>query len=364
MTAPRHQTTAMGDGREPALLWRRLAAASGLGFLCSALAYVLFVWTSLGQRFDDDAFVGSGAVSSRIARVATDQVHLITLRTFSVAVVVLVLIGIVRRRPRLGVALGLGGILAVAVSYEARTWFLPHPILVKGANGLLATGTFPSGHTTTVMALALAVMVVVAPRWRGVVAVGAGAYTSAVSVELQIVWWHRPSDVIGGAFLAFAVITGAAALVARYRPVTLGPARPGRIPLILLSGTGIVAAGIAISNLITVWGRLPDPSAYPKMSASFHAARQAGLAATVFVVLLLVTVLLVLMGRADLDGRRPDVVYRSDVANRSDVEGEGARPLSGQAPGTVTPAGLTRPLWMRPLLWRVRRPRPAGATSR
>jgi membrane-associated phospholipid phosphatase len=362
MTASRHRITSTGDGRKGPHLWPRLAVASGLGFLCSAAAYALFVWTSLGQRFDDDAFVGSLAGSSRIGNVAADQVHLITLRTFSVAVVVLILIGILRRRPRLGVALGLGAILAVALSYEARTWFLPHPILVKDANGTLATGTFPSGHTTTAMACALALMVVVAPRWRGIVAVAAGGYTCAVSVELQIASWHRPSDVIGGAFLAFAVITGAAALVARYRPVTLVPARPGRIPVFLLSGAAIVAAGIAIWNLITVWGQVPEPSAYPHMSASFHAARQAGLAAAGFVVLLLVTVLLVLMGRADLDSRHPDVVYRPDVANPAVAEG--ARPPSEPAPGTVTPAGLTRPLWMRPLVWRVRRPRPAGATSR
>jgi membrane-associated phospholipid phosphatase len=361
MTAPRHRTTATGDARERAYLWRRLAAASGLGFLCSALAYVLFVWTSPGQRFDDDAFVGSAAVSSRIKNVATDQVLLITLGTFSVVVAVLVLIGILRRRPRLGVAVGLGAILAVLVSYEARTSLLPHPTLIKGAEGSLAAATFPSGHTTSAMVCALALMVVVPPRWRGAVAVAVGAYTCAVAMELQIVSWHRPSDVIGGAFLAFAVITGAAALVARYRPVAFSPARPGRMPLILLSCTAIVAAGIAIWSVITVWGRLPQPSAYPKMLASFHAARLAGLAATVFVVVLLVMVLLVLMGRADLDGRRPEVVYRSDVVNPAD--GEGARPLFGQAPALSRRPWLTRPLWLRQLIWRVRRPHPAGATS-
>lgn len=330
MIAPRPWTAATGNARRRHQLWRPLAAASGVGFLCSALAYVLFVWTSPGQRFDDDAFVGSAAVSSRIKNVASDQVLLITVETFSVVVAALVLIGILRRRPRLAVAVGLGAIVAVVVSNAARTSLLPHPTLIKGAEGALATGTFPSGHTTSAMVCALALMLVVPPRWRGAVAVAVGAYTCAVAMELQVVSWHRPSDVIGGAFLAFAVITGAAALVARYRPVAISPARPGRIPLILLSGTAIVAAGIAIWNVITVWARLPQPSVYPKMSASFEAARLAGLAATAFVVLLLVTALLVLMERADLDGRRSDVVYRSDVANPAG--GEGGRPPSGPAP--------------------------------
>jgi membrane-associated phospholipid phosphatase len=336
MTSVRPPITATRDVRERPHLWRWLAAASVLGFLGSALSYVLFVWTSPGQRFDDDAFVGGAAVSSRVVKVATDQVHLITSGTFSVVVAVLMLIGVLRRRPRLGVAVGLGAIAAVVTSNGARSWFLPHPVLVKGAEGALATGSFPSGHTTTAMACALALMVLAPPRWRGAVAVAVGAYTCAIAAELQIVLWHRPSDVIGGAFLAFAVMTGAAALVARYRPVAFGPARPSRIPLVLLGGTAMVAASIAVWGVITVWGRLPEPSAYPKMWASFHAARLAGLAGTVFVVVLLVAVLLVLMGRADLDARRSVASYRSDV--QDPTAGEGAPPVEPGEP--VRPPSL------------------------
>jgi membrane-associated phospholipid phosphatase len=312
--------TAPLAGERPHLS-RRLAAASGVGFLCFALSYLLFVWTSPGQRFDDDAYIGLATVSSRVRTVAIDQVHLVTLGTFSVAVAVLLLIGVLRRRPRLGAAVGLGAILAVAVSYGARTSLLPHPILVKGAVGALATGTFPSGHTTTAMVCALALMVVVPPRWRGTVAVLVGAYTCAIAMELQIVLWHRPSDVIGGAFLAFAFVTGAAAVVARYRPVEFSPVRPSRLPLVLLLSTAMVAASVAVWGVITVWGRLPEPSAYPNMWSSFHTARLAGLAATVFVVLVLVTALLLLIGRADLDGRtRPDAGYRSDVSKTVPVQ--------------------------------------------
>jgi membrane-associated phospholipid phosphatase len=346
MTAPRHQTTATSDADGRPHLWRRLAAASGLGFLGAAMSYVVFVWTSPGQRFDDDAFVGLSAVSSRVKNVATDQVGLITFGTFSAVVGVLLLIGFLRRRPRLGVAMGLGAIIAVVGSYVARTSVLPHPNLVKGAEGALAIGTFPSGHTTTAMVCALALMVVVPPRWRGAVAVAVGAYTCAIAMELQIVLWHRPSDVIGGAFLAFAVITGAAALVARCRPVAFSRVRPSRLPLVLLSGTALVAASIAVWGVVRLRGRLPDPAAYPNMWASFHTARLAGLAVSAFVVLLLVTVLLLLMGRADLDGRQDEVVHGSAVSEPAD--GEGARLLPGPAPGSVTPAELTRPLWMRP----------------
>jgi hypothetical protein len=87
---------------------------------------------------------------------------------------------------------------------------------------------------------------------------------------------------------------------------------------------------MVVWGVIAFRGRLPEPSAYPNMWSSFHAVRLIGLAASVFVVVLLVTVLLMLMRRADLDGRREKVVYGSDVSKAAD--GEGAGPLSGQAP--------------------------------
>jgi membrane-associated phospholipid phosphatase len=149
-------------------------------------------------------------------------------------------------------AVGLGTVAAVATSYGARTWLLLHPIRVKGAEGALATGSFPSGHTMTAMACALALVVLVPPRWPDAVTVAVGAYTCAIAMD--------PSDVIGGAFLALAVITGAATLVARYRPVAFSPARPSRIALILLAGPAMVAASIAVWGVVTVWGRLPEPS--------------------------------------------------------------------------------------------------------
>jgi len=72
---------------------------------------------------------------------------------------------------------------------------------------------FPSGHTTTVAALALAWSLVVAPRWRLVtLAVGAGV-TAAVCWAVVVSRWHYPSDALGGVLVALTWYFGVAAAV-------------------------------------------------------------------------------------------------------------------------------------------------------
>ena len=62
---------------------------------------------------------------------------------------------------------------------------------------------YPSGHTTAVMSLALA-LVIVAPRWRPLAAAGGGLLTVATVFSILVHGGHYPSDIIGG----FLVATG------------------------------------------------------------------------------------------------------------------------------------------------------------
>jgi hypothetical protein len=215
---------------------------------------------------------------------------------------VVALIGFLRRRARLGVSAALATLLAVAISDGAKARLLSHPTLVKGAAGALTTGTFPSGHAVTAMAWVLALILVVPPLWRGPLALAAGSFACVVALEVQTTLWHRPSDVIGAAFLAFAVMTGAAALVARFRPVLIHRNRPNRIPVALLSVIAILAAGTTAWALFHVAGQVPDPSGYGTMPVSVrYDAHLAGLAGAVLLVVFLVTVFLVLIDRVEFD---------------------------------------------------------------
>jgi membrane-associated phospholipid phosphatase len=245
----------------------------------------------------------------RILALSASQVHFVKLRWFAVTVVLLLLIGLLRRRAWLGVAVASAAIVAVAGSDALKLVGLPHPELVPGATGILSTGTFPSGHTVTVMACALALVVVVPARWRGAAAVAAGGFTCLVAIEVQTALWHRPSDSIGGAFLAFAVISGALALVARFRPDWLRPARPNRVALTLLCGTAVVAAGATAWGVLAVVGKLPVSANYAKMPVSVgYAVHLAALAGTVVVIAGLLAVLLLLIGTATLRAEVPSRV--------------------------------------------------------
>jgi membrane-associated phospholipid phosphatase len=64
--------------------------------------------------------------------------------------------------------------------------------------------SWPSGHTTAVMSLALALVIVLPARFRPIAAALGGLYTLCVGYALVVEGWHLPSDVLGGLFIAAA----------------------------------------------------------------------------------------------------------------------------------------------------------------
>src|SRR5579875_2793867 len=63
---------------------------------------------------------------------------------------------------------------------------------------LLSHATWPSGHSTASMSLALAAIISVPQRWRPVVASLMAALVVGVVYSLLTLGWHYPSDVLGG----------------------------------------------------------------------------------------------------------------------------------------------------------------------
>ena len=78
--------------------------------------------------------------------------------------------------------------------------------------GTLKPGSFPSGHATAALTLALCAALAAPARLRPtVIAAGAGL-AAAVSYAIVSLGWHSPSDILGG-FLVAATLTGAAGVV-------------------------------------------------------------------------------------------------------------------------------------------------------
>ncbi|MDX6554179.1 MAG: hypothetical protein QOD86_374 [Miltoncostaeaceae bacterium] len=220
-----------------------LALVSALGL---ALLYWFAVQTTTGQRLDQLAFGGLDPVTSPRAHQATSEL----LETISISSVALLGCGIaalalVRARP--DVALAAAALLLGAnLTTQWLKRALPRPDLLPG-DPIISGGSFPSGHVTVAMSLALALVLVAPPATRALAAIVGGAYAAGVGVAVIALDWHRASDVLGG-YLVACAWTGlaACALAVGARRRT----RPARRPSRGSKVAGALAAVMALTFLV------------------------------------------------------------------------------------------------------------------
>ena len=81
----------------------------------------------------------------------------------------------------------------------SRSWPSAHN--AAGIPGL-AAASFPSGHATAAMSLALCSVIASPARWRPRVAAFMAAFVVAVCYSFLELRWHYPSDVLGGFLVA------------------------------------------------------------------------------------------------------------------------------------------------------------------
>ncbi len=141
---------------------------------------------------------------------------------------------------------------------------------------------YPSGHTTAVMSLALALVIVAPSRWRGVAAAAGGLLTVAVVFSILVHAGHYPSDIIGGFLVAGGwAYLASAALSVEARPSVAGPivgaavlaaiglvavvSRPADALNYAVANTSFVAGALAIAaGALALSGTVPVPRAAPR----------------------------------------------------------------------------------------------------
>jgi membrane-associated phospholipid phosphatase len=117
-------------------------------------------------------------------------------------------------------------------------------------------GSWPSGHATASMSLALCLVLVVGPRLRPLAALLGAGYAIGVGYALVALGWHLPSDVLGGYLVAASfTLLGAAALARlearRPLPARRAAGRPSAIPaLTLAAGAGALLSLGALVLLV------------------------------------------------------------------------------------------------------------------
>lgn len=129
-----------------------------------------------------------------------------------------VALGLLARRTRETIAAV--AILAGAnLTTQLLKHLLEHPRVVAGLGfGQPWANSFPSGHTTAAASLAVALVLVVAPRLRPAVAAVGALVTVTVGVGLVVISAHYPSDVLGALLVVGSWSFAAIAALRAIRP--------------------------------------------------------------------------------------------------------------------------------------------------
>ncbi len=110
--------------------------------------------------------------------------------------IALVALALARSRPRTALA------IAVVLALAPLSAEVLKPLLSHGNAGYkgtqLGVSSWPSGHATAALTLALCAVLAVPPRWRVVTAVIGILFAAVAGAGLLILAKHMPSDVLGG----------------------------------------------------------------------------------------------------------------------------------------------------------------------
>jgi membrane-associated phospholipid phosphatase len=140
-------------------------------------------------------------------------------------------------------ALAVACLLAVTgVTTQLLKHALAQPRLEHWLPEQVATNSWPSGHSTAAMTLALCAILVAPPALRASAAMLGGAFAVGVGYAVLVLGWHYPSDVLGG-FLVAGLWTSLAVAVLHRVEAPEPARRPVWEPLAGLAvGAGVVAA--------------------------------------------------------------------------------------------------------------------------
>ena len=224
-----------------------------------------------------DASVLNGFVHltrPRLDRVTTFIADLCNPNEYVFLAALPVIVALVRRRPRVA------AMLAIVLLCASETTQLLKPLLAGPRDSVawvpLGSASWPSGHATAAMSLALCSVIAAPARLRPVVAAAMAAFAVAVSYSFLELGWHYPSDVLGGFLVAgtwtLLGIAGLSIVEARARGSASETARPRRPAFSVgeaLAPVGVLAAVAFVLVALIVLLRPHEVVAYIRGHEAF-----------------------------------------------------------------------------------------------
>ena len=212
LRAARHSTSP-----RRAALWASGGALAGVALLIASWYAAFHI--GVFERADQTMYSAFGDLSHhpRVNSLAVFVAQLCNPNPFVFFAAVPVLVAIARRRVWLAITIG-----AILLGANETTQLLK-PLLAEPRAASALTGgvvppgaaSWPSGHATAAMSLALCVVLAVPSRLRPYMAALGAAFAVAVSYSFLALQWHYPSDVFGGFLVAGTwTLLGIAALFA------------------------------------------------------------------------------------------------------------------------------------------------------
>ncbi|WP_366180847.1 phosphatase PAP2 family protein [Actinomyces timonensis] len=180
--------------------------ARGLALAVACFAGLLALWwafvgTVPGQFLEAAALAGSEIGSHRVDGHARMVLSTISMPAAVLLVVIILLVGLLRRSHRRAI----WAVIAV-IGASASAQVLKHWILLRPDHGITArwdnANTLPSGHTAMAASAAVALILLASARWRVPAAWLGAAMTVAMGYSTLVCQWHRPADVVAAVLLA------------------------------------------------------------------------------------------------------------------------------------------------------------------
>jgi PAP2 superfamily len=234
---------------------------AAVGFLTAFWSiYIAFVTTEPGQRLENSAL---RAATLRADTTRTDSLNYlsqVSVASFVGAMALIALVGMVRRRPGLGIlAVAVMGVSALGA--EVLKVVLPRPELTDGP-GWILRNSFPSGTATVVASVGIGALLVAPDRLRWLVLLAAAAAAGLIGQATQVTGWHRASDALGGVVLSGSVACLGLIGLARIRhaqPSTVGHIDRRVLGLVWIVAVGAIVLGVAIVGLMIGFPILAAP---------------------------------------------------------------------------------------------------------